>query len=121
MPIAKLALLALDCTNPRKLAEFYVGIAGGEVKEETATDDWVRIRMGSGCDLGFQRDPNHQPPGWPTGTSQQAHLDFDVDDLDDAERKVLGLGAIKASTQPAPSEWRVFLDPAGHPFCLVKV
>ena len=48
----------------------------------------------------------------------QAHLDFDVDDLDAAEERLLTLGARKADFQPA-SSFRVFLDPAGHPFCLV--
>jgi hypothetical protein len=42
-----------------------------------------------------------------------------VADLDFAERAVMTLGARKTETQPAPEEWRVFLDPAGHPFCLV--
>ena len=31
---------------------------------------------------------------------------------------VLAVGAVKASVQPSPDWWRVFLDPAGHPFCL---
>lgn len=76
---------------------------------------------GSGCDLGFQRDPKHQAPSWPAGPSQQAHLDFDVDDLEVAERAVLRLGTIKASKQPSPSERRVLLDPAGHPFCSSRI
>ena len=46
-------------------------------------------------------------------------LDFDVDDLDVGERAVLAIGARKSPTQPRPDGWRVFLDPAGHPFCLV--
>ena len=29
------------------------------------------------------------------------------------------LGAVKTDDQPMPQSWRVFLDPAGHPFCLV--
>ena len=39
-------------------------------------------------------------------------------DLDEGEAFVLGLGATKTEAQPG-STWRVFLDPAGHPFCLV--
>lgn len=121
MTIAKLSVVALDCPDPRSLAAFYMQIAGGEIKEETDSDEWVRVQLGSGCDLGFQRDPTYQPPEWPNGTSQQAHLDFDVADLDAAERDVVALGARKAATQPEPAEWRVFLDPVGHPFCLCLV
>ena len=39
-----------------------------------------------------------------------------VDDIDEAEPKALALGAT-----PLPSEedgFRVYADPAGHPFCL---
>ena len=37
--------------------------------------------------------------------------------LDSAEAAVIGLGATKHSHQPGTT-FRVFLDPAGHPFCL---
>ena len=40
-----------------------------------------------------------------------------VDDLDVGERAVVELGATKAEHQPGTT-FRVFLDPAGHPFCL---
>ena len=30
----------------------------------------------------------------------------------------LALGATKCSEQPSPENFRVFLDPVGHPFCL---
>ena len=45
------------------------------------------------------------------------HLDVVVDDLDAAEAAVLDLGATKHEHQPGTS-FRVFLDPAGHPFCV---
>ena len=48
---------------------------------------------------------------------QQLHLDIRVEDVEEAEGKVLGLGA-----KPLPGEggdFRVYSDPAGHPFCLV--
>ena len=51
---------------------------------------------------------------------QQFHLDFRTDDLDAAEERVLGLGATKADHQPGDGRRRVFLDPAGHPFCLTS-
>ena len=120
MAIAKFGLVALDCRDPRGLAAFYQLLAGGEIDAEGATDDWVTLNTSTGAHIGFQRDPIHQPPIWPDGTSQQAHLDFDVADLDEGEAAVVAIGAVKAAIQPAPSRWRVFLDPAGHPFCLVK-
>lgn len=121
MPIATFSLVALDCPNPRELAEFYRQIVGGEIVPQTEFDDWIRLEVPGASDIGFQLDPDHVPPGWPDGSPQQAHLDFDVADLDSAEAEVLALGARKAQSQPRPDRWRVFLDPAGHPFCLVLV
>jgi Glyoxalase-like domain len=121
MPIAEFTLVALDCPEPAVLAEFYRQIVGGSIKAESASNDWIRLQIDSGCDIGFQRDPNYQAPNWPDGLPQQAHLDFDVADLDAGEAALIAIGARKAETQPMPNEWRVYLDPAGHPFCLVKV
>jgi hypothetical protein len=46
------------------------------------------------------------------------HVDVLVDDIDAGEAKVLALGATRL-----PGEgrgFRVYADPAGHPFCLVR-
>ena len=46
------------------------------------------------------------------------HLDFYVDDLDEAQATLVARGARVADPQPNPDRWRVMLDPAGHPFCI---
>ncbi|MGW4825902.1 VOC family protein, partial [Streptomyces sp. NPDC004227] len=62
-----------------------------------------------------------QAPHWPDQTvPQQFHLDFEVDDLDEAEALLLALGAAKPEYQPGGDRWRVLTDPAGHPFCLTR-
>lgn len=121
MPIARFSLVALDCPDPRALAAFYQQIVGGSIKQSTASDEWIRLETGAGVDLGFQLDPDYQAPTWPDGVPQQAHLDLDVPDLAEGERAVVAVGAIKADVQPSPESWLVFLDPAGHPFCLCLV
>jgi catechol 2,3-dioxygenase-like lactoylglutathione lyase family enzyme len=116
--IAKFSVFAFDCPNPRQLADFYAAITGCEVERDDG--EWVQLRSDGGAALAFQRADDHQPPVWPSADrSQQAHPDFDVDDLDAGEAAVLALGARKADVQPSPDSFRVFLDPAGHPFCLV--
>ena len=115
--IGRLSAVALDCRDPRALAAFYSAITGLEI--EDSDDDWVQLRSDGGAALAFQLAPGHEPPVWPSSEHpQQVHLDFDVDDLDAAETQVLALGARKAEVQPG-STFRVFLDPSGHPFCLV--
>ena len=45
------------------------------------------------------------------------HLDVEVDDLRAASAHALAAGAVLADYQPQ-DHVRVYLDPAGHPFCL---
>lgn len=116
--IARFALVALDTTDPAGLAEFYAAITGWEVEPSDETD-WVQLRSDVGATIAFQLAPDHVPPTWPSSEHpQQLHLDFDVPDLDEGERAVLRIGARKAEHQPS-TNFRVYLDPAGHPFCLV--
>jgi Glyoxalase-like domain len=45
------------------------------------------------------------------------HLDIEVDDLEAAGAHAVAAGATLAAYQPQ-HDVRVYLDPAGHPFCL---
>jgi hypothetical protein len=45
------------------------------------------------------------------------HLDIKVDDMEAAGAHALASGATLADYQPQ-DDVRVYLDPAGHPFCL---
>jgi hypothetical protein len=46
-------------------------------------------------------------------------LDVAVDDVEEAERKVLALGATQVTDAVGEDHFRVYRDPAGHTFCLV--
>ena len=48
----------------------------------------------------------------------QAHLDFQVTDLEAAQQKAIDAGAKLMDWQPQPEGVRVMADPAGHIFCL---
>ena len=118
-PIGRLDVAAFDCPDPDALAAFYQSIIGGEIVGHDH-DGWVEVHTADGK-IAFQQIDGYRQPTWPDGdTPQQAHLDIDVDDLEVAEAAVVELGAIKAVTQPSPDDFRVFFDPAGHPFCLVS-
>ncbi|SDI46661.1 hypothetical protein SAMN05192558_104342 [Actinokineospora alba] len=56
------------------------------------------------------------PPFPDSAGAQQVHLDVLVDD---AERRVLAIGATRVTEPHHEDGFRVFRDPAGHPFCLV--
>ncbi|MDH6220631.1 VOC family protein [Streptomyces pseudovenezuelae] len=116
MAIAKLGAVVLDCPDPRALAGFYAEILGGTVEGE---GDWVDLKVPDGQSLSFQEAPGHVPPKWPAPDhSQQFHLDLTVEDLDAAEAGILALGAKTLDADDRSRTFRVYADPAGHPFCL---
>ena len=117
MAIARFPGFVIDCPDPGALATFYGALLDWKV---TVSPDWAEVRSAEGQCISFQQVEAYTPPAWPgQEVPQQMHLDVIVDDLDTAEAAVLGLrlGAIKHKHQPGTS-FRVFLDPAGHPFCL---
>jgi predicted enzyme related to lactoylglutathione lyase len=115
MAIARFPSLVIDCPDAGALARFYGALLDWPVKEE---DGWAEIRADYGQCISFQQVESYRPPDWPgQERPQQTHLDVDVDDLDTGEKAVIALGATKADFQPGTT-FRVFLDPAGHPFCL---
>jgi predicted enzyme related to lactoylglutathione lyase len=83
----------------------------------TIDDTAAAAERGGGSSVMFQQVEGHNPPRWPDPSyPQQAHLDILVDDLDAGEARALELGA---SRLPGGGErFRVYADPAGHPFCL---
>ena len=115
MAIARFPGVVLDCPDPGTLATFYGAMLDWKVE---LSPGWAHVRADHGQCISFQQVETYKPPAWPTPEMpQQMHLDVIVDDLDTAERAVLELGATKHEHQPGTS-FRVFLDPAGHPFCL---
>jgi hypothetical protein len=116
MALAKLGVVVLDCPDPGALAGFYAEVLGGTVEGEGA---WVDLSVPGGPSLAFQAAAGHVAPKWPApDDSQQFHLDLTVEDLDAAEKGVLALGAKVLDVEDRSRDWRVYADPAGHPFCL---
>lgn len=116
MSVAKVGSVVLDCPDPRALAGFYAGVVGGTMVDE---GEWVDLKVPGGPVLAFQASPEYVPPRWPSADgSQQFHLDLTVEDLDAAEKEVLALGARPLDADDRSRTFRVYADPAGHPFCL---
>lgn len=115
----RMAGLALEAADAVRLAEFYRDLTGMKITDQA--EDWITLQDAeSKVALSVQLAPDHQPPTWPDpASSMQAHIDFEVDDLDAAEELALRLGATRFDQQPGTS-FRVFADPAGHPFCLCQ-
>jgi hypothetical protein len=115
MAIARFPGLVIDCPDAGALATFYGTMLDWKIE---ISSDWADIRADYGQCISFQQVESYRPPQWPgQEVPQQTHLDVIVDDLDAGEAAVLKLGATKHEYQPG-TKFRVFLDPAGHPFCL---
>ncbi|GAA3701921.1 MULTISPECIES: VOC family protein [Zhihengliuella] len=111
--------LVFDCEDPDRLATFYEEVLGMVRVQHDDDGSWITI--GDAPDrpaIAFQQVDVYVPPEWPGHLHpQQAHLDIKVEDLDVAEAQVLRLGA--TSMNSGTDSFRVYTDPAGHPFCLV--
>ncbi|MGX1913771.1 VOC family protein [Streptomyces phaeochromogenes] len=117
MALVVAGVVVLDCAEPEKLAAFYKEFLDAEQTDASANR--VEIRGADGFRIAFRRDVNATPPSWPRPeNSLQAHIDFHVEDLDEAERKVIGLGGrpLEAKDPSGPFEERGYADPAGHSF-----
>jgi len=128
-----LAGICLDCADAEVLAAFYGRILGwveagrDEPDSRLGGSGWISLRNPSGdIGLSFQAEDWYEPPTWPEESGAQAkmiHLEVDVDDVEAAVAEVVAAGGREAPTQPDgrdPSQLRVMLDPAGHPFCLCR-
>jgi hypothetical protein len=112
----RLGSISLDCAAPDVLADFWATLLDGEVAFRS--DTFVAVNLGPMWLTAITVE-DYQPPTWPSGeTPKQIHLDLAVKDLAASEREVLKLGATRCEVQPDPSSYLVFVDPAGHPFCL---
>jgi catechol 2,3-dioxygenase-like lactoylglutathione lyase family enzyme len=111
--------VVLGSPDARALAGFYHRLLGWQfVADEPG---WAKLgHPDGGPGLSFQDEPGYVRPTWPAGPGDQQmmmHLDIRVDDLDEAGAHAIAAGAVLAEFQPQ-KDVRVYLDPAGHPFCL---
>jgi catechol 2,3-dioxygenase-like lactoylglutathione lyase family enzyme len=119
IPRIALSGVVLDSTDAAALADFYRRLLGWETEQDDP--GWVKLRSpDGGPGLSFQSEPQYVPPVWPAnpgGQQMQVHLDIAVEDLATAAKLAIAAGAVLAEYQPQ-DDVRVYLDPAGHPFCL---
>ena len=111
----------IDCPDTMRLAAFYAAVTGRPVKEGS-NEHWAGIALGP-IELAFTRVHDFRAPQWPDDAHpKQFHLDFEVDDIEAEQARVLALGATvqQDSIGPDGYGWRVYTDPVGHPFCLCR-
>jgi len=122
----KMYSFTVDCIDPHELAEFYASLLKWEIK--FIDEEWAYVyapgtNQGTYPCILFQQNSDYTPPVWPgepKAQQQMAHMDFAVNDLEKAVQYAIQCGATIADNQFS-NNWKVMLDPSGHPFCLCQM
>lgn len=111
----------LDSDNIEELSAFYANLLGWTKIPHNPGDEWIALVNDNSFALVFQQVDNYRRPVWPGTSDQQQqmmHLDFYVDDPEAAIEHAISCGAVLSDTQEGDF-WKVLIDPAGHPFCIL--
>ena len=114
--------VVLDSDHADDLSAFYERLLGwtrfkGEEYtvlknvEQSGFPTWITI----------QQVDHYVPPVWPATPDEQqqmAHLDFHVENVEEGVKYAMSCGATMSAIQ-FDERWRVMIDPAGHPFCIL--
>jgi catechol 2,3-dioxygenase-like lactoylglutathione lyase family enzyme len=116
VPVLRFGSVVLDCPDPGALADFYARLLGWPPDAEPSPGWATLTPPDGGVKIEFQHADDWRPPTWPDPEVQQmSHLDFVVEDLEAAHEWAVEVGAEFVRDSKT---FRVYLDPAGHPFCL---
>ncbi len=122
----KMYSFTVDSKDPHELAKFYAMLLKWDIV--SIDEEWACVyapgtNQGTYPCILFQQNSAYIPPIWPQepeAQQQMAHMDFAVNDLEQAVQYALQCGATLADNQFS-NDWRVMFDPAGHPFCLCQM
>ena len=124
----KIGAVVIDSNNSEELADFYSKLLGWSKEVQLyEKDKWVIVSGDTGdTPLVFQELNDYQKPVWPSDDrhqQQMMHLDFYVkpDEFENKISHALSCGAVLSEVQFYGEHMKVFVDPAGHPFCIIAV
>lgn len=113
---SRLAAIAIDATDPDRVAEFWCAALGWTIQERAP--DGVTIGSGAGS---WPRIDIYAVPEAKT-IKNRLHLDLRPDGVSAAAEleRLLRLGASRVDVgQPSGVGWVVLADPEGNEFCLL--
>lgn len=116
----RIQCLIIDCHEPDVVAGFWEAALGWRRTYETAAQIVLEPPEGSAedgvvPDLLFIRVPG------PTPGKNRLHLDLRPSDQEREVRRLIALGARRASVgQPSDAPWVVMADPEDNEFCVLR-
>jgi predicted enzyme related to lactoylglutathione lyase len=111
------AHVVIDSQDPERITAFWCGLLGVSVWRSTSDNTYTALRPSdNGLMLVLQRVPE------PKAVKNRVHLDFQVEDLEEATARAVDLGG--RWTEPGTTlevdgiPWRCMADPEGNEFCI---
>lgn len=112
--------VAIDCPNPRKLAEFWTAALDYEISLDFEEGEFVFLRPkdarpGADQYVSLQKVPEER------AGKNRVHLDFQTSDRPGEVARLVALGATVLGEHDAPGlSWTVLTDPEGNEFCVAS-
>lgn len=124
----KLGAIVIDSNDIEELASFYENLLGWTKNIQIQDDEkWITVVKNdySEIPLIFQNNPDYKKPVWPSSSKEQQqmiHLDFYVssDEFENKVKHAIECGA-KIAEEQFSNNWKVMIDPSGHPFCIIPI
>jgi hypothetical protein len=115
---SKFTELIVDCSDPRRLAEFWAAVLDYTVTPDS-NDNEVELTGGPGVlpTLLFSKVPE------PKTVKNRLHIDVNADGAADQQSelaRLLALGARQIDIGQGEVTWHVLADPEGNEFCLLS-
>jgi len=125
--VSRFDVLAVDCADAQRLAEFWCAVLGYVVVE----DDEEGVSIGEPSRIGAEGPPPGSPPPAidflfvPEGKTIKNRLHIDLRAVGTTQEeelaRLLGLGARRVDVgQDDDVTWVVLADPEGNEFCLLR-
>ncbi|MEU8890574.1 VOC family protein [Streptomyces sp. NPDC048442] len=116
-----IAVLVVDCADPRAMAGFWDGAMDWTLHEVTDDHAVLRSAKGVGPYLEFLRTPGVNP-GWDPAVRPRIHLDLrpypgEAQEAEAVRLRALGAADIDVGQGDVP--WTVLTDPEGNEFCVL--
>ena len=126
LKLASMLLVNIDVPDIERAVTFYTRAFGLTVGRRMG-EDFVELLGGSSPIYLLKKAEGSEAAASATRTYARhwspVHLDFVVDDIDEAVARVLAAGATAEhpATQHAYGKLALFADPFGHGFCLLQL
>jgi predicted enzyme related to lactoylglutathione lyase len=116
---AVLTEIVVDCTDPRRVGEFWSAVLGWPLVEEERGFFWI-------SSTGTEPDPlpllTFVPVPEAKTVKNRLHIDVNPSGNDQEEEleRLLALGATRVDIGQRDVPWFVLADPEGNEFCLLR-